>query len=215
MANPLFYTKEAVDRLIRQISLTWSNITGKPSTFPPSPHNHTKSQITDFPTSMTPTAHTHTQSEVTGLATALSGKVNAVSSGVMVCELNGYRLSGTKAYFANVSKCECDVKIDSFRAEWVFDSRQFKFRASYVGNEYYISASSDINGKPTTAESGGNSATFVDEIYTDTAPKAASLTPSAITSLFSSDGFKSAVDARIEAKGSGIKMDDGGPYVEI
>ena len=30
-------------------SLAWENITGKPSTFPPSAHTHTKSQITDFP----------------------------------------------------------------------------------------------------------------------------------------------------------------------
>lgn len=32
--------------------VTWANIAGKPSTFPPSTHNHTKAQITDFPTSM-------------------------------------------------------------------------------------------------------------------------------------------------------------------
>ena len=30
-------------------SLAWENITGKPSTFPPLAHTHTKSQITDFP----------------------------------------------------------------------------------------------------------------------------------------------------------------------
>ena len=30
-------------------TVTWSNVTGKPSTYPPSTHNHTTSQITDFP----------------------------------------------------------------------------------------------------------------------------------------------------------------------
>ena len=33
-------------------SVPWSGVTGKPSTFAPSAHTHTKSQITDFPTSM-------------------------------------------------------------------------------------------------------------------------------------------------------------------
>lgn len=33
-------------------SVPWSGITGKPSTYTPSSHTHTKSQITDFPTSM-------------------------------------------------------------------------------------------------------------------------------------------------------------------
>ena len=39
-------------------SVTWDNVTGKPTTFSPSTHNHSKSQITDF-------AHGHTGSEVT------------------------------------------------------------------------------------------------------------------------------------------------------
>lgn len=33
-------------------SVPWSGVTGKPSTYAPSSHTHTKSQITDFPTSM-------------------------------------------------------------------------------------------------------------------------------------------------------------------
>lgn len=33
-------------------SVAWGNVSGKPSTFTPSSHSHTKSQITDFPTSM-------------------------------------------------------------------------------------------------------------------------------------------------------------------
>jgi hypothetical protein len=31
---------------------TWTGITGKPSTFPPSPHNHTASEVTDFATAV-------------------------------------------------------------------------------------------------------------------------------------------------------------------
>lgn len=75
-------------------STDWSTITGKPSSYTPSSHTHTKSQITDFPSSMpasdvyswakaktkpsyawseitdkpstfTPSSHTHTKSEIT------------------------------------------------------------------------------------------------------------------------------------------------------
>ena len=42
-------------------STSWANITGKPSTFPPSSHTHTKAEITDF-------AHTHTKSQITDFA---------------------------------------------------------------------------------------------------------------------------------------------------
>lgn len=40
------------DQYLPDPVVTWASITGKPSTFPPSTHNHTKAQITDFPTSM-------------------------------------------------------------------------------------------------------------------------------------------------------------------
>lgn len=39
-------------------AITWGDITGKPSTFTPSSHTHSKSQITDF-------AHTHTKNQIT------------------------------------------------------------------------------------------------------------------------------------------------------
>lgn len=52
-------------------SVAWSGITGKPSTFTPSTHTHTKSQITDFPTSLkNPTALTIS---VNGTSTAYDG----------------------------------------------------------------------------------------------------------------------------------------------
>lgn len=41
-----------VDRAALADSVTWANVSGKPSTFSPSTHNHTKSQITDMPTAL-------------------------------------------------------------------------------------------------------------------------------------------------------------------
>lgn len=42
-----------------QPEISWGSVVGKPDTFPPEAHTHTKSEITDFPTSMPPTAHSH------------------------------------------------------------------------------------------------------------------------------------------------------------
>lgn len=47
-------------------SHAWSEITGKPSSFPPATHSHAWSEITGKPSSFTPSSHTHTWSEVTG-----------------------------------------------------------------------------------------------------------------------------------------------------
>ena len=83
----------------------YSSLTGKPSSFPPSSHTHTKAQITDFPVSLpasdvpawakaaskpaygwteitgkpstfTPAAHTHTKSQISDMPTKLSQFTN-------------------------------------------------------------------------------------------------------------------------------------------
>ncbi|MFI1655613.1 tail fiber domain-containing protein [Streptomyces sp. NPDC020472] len=51
-------------------SVDWSNLSGKPATFPPSTHTHTWSQITDAPTSLPPSSHTHDWGQVTGKPTS-------------------------------------------------------------------------------------------------------------------------------------------------
>jgi hypothetical protein len=74
-------------------STAWTDITGKPSTFPPSVHSHAQSDITGLSTALglkadtstmntalagkAATVHTHAQSDVTGLTTALGLKADA------------------------------------------------------------------------------------------------------------------------------------------
>nr|DAG24774.1 MAG TPA: structural protein [Caudoviricetes sp.] len=48
----LAFTTDTVDVAKSANSVAWGNVTGKPSTFTPSSHTHTKSQITDFPSSL-------------------------------------------------------------------------------------------------------------------------------------------------------------------
>ena len=61
-------------------AVAWGNVSGKPSTFTPATHTHTKSQISDFPSTMTPSSHNQGASTIT--AGTLAGKVlaNATSS---------------------------------------------------------------------------------------------------------------------------------------
>ena len=80
---------------------SWGRLTGKPTTFAPSVHTHTKSQITDFPTSLPASdvyawakasvkpsytysevgaaaSHNHTIAQITGLQGALDLKSNTL-----------------------------------------------------------------------------------------------------------------------------------------
>lgn len=61
-------------------SHSWSQITGKPSAFPPASHNHSQANITGLDTALSGKAdkqHTHTISQVTGLAGELAARPNA------------------------------------------------------------------------------------------------------------------------------------------
>jgi hypothetical protein len=52
----------------------WSEVTGKPATFPPAAHSHAWDEVTSKPTTFPPTAHTHPVSDVDGLQAALGDK---------------------------------------------------------------------------------------------------------------------------------------------
>lgn len=51
---------------------TWSEITGKPTAFPPSTHTHAWSEITGKPTTFTPSAHTHLWADITDKPTTFA-----------------------------------------------------------------------------------------------------------------------------------------------
>ena len=55
-------------------SVPWSGVTGKPSTYTPSEHTHTKSQITDFPTSM-PASDVYSWAKASGKPTYTKSEV--------------------------------------------------------------------------------------------------------------------------------------------
>ena len=75
----------------------WTQVTGKPSTFPPDTHGHVKADVSDF-------AHAHPQSEVTNLVTDLAGKAAAVHTHVGADILTGAVPLAT-ALAANGANC--------------------------------------------------------------------------------------------------------------
>ena len=93
-----YYTETEIDNKLKNISgsipttMTWENITGKPSTYPPSSHNHdtvysklghthTTADITDLKgilDNKANTYHTHVISDINSLQTILNGKAAAI-----------------------------------------------------------------------------------------------------------------------------------------
>jgi hypothetical protein len=61
---------EQIETALTELQIDWLEVTGKPATFPPSPHTHTKDQIADLslswdaitekPATFPPSTHTHT-----------------------------------------------------------------------------------------------------------------------------------------------------------
>lgn len=105
-------------------SVPWSGVTGKPSTFTPSTHTHTKSQITDFPTSMpasdvsawakASTKPTYTKSEV-GLGnvdnTADANKsVKYATSAGTATDVSGDEASTTSSIYRHVWFSNADTE---------------------------------------------------------------------------------------------------------
>lgn len=68
-------------------TVSWGNITGKPSTFTPSPHTHTKSQISDFPTTW---AWGNISGKPSFATVAISGSYNDLSNKPSIPSLSGY-----------------------------------------------------------------------------------------------------------------------------
>lgn len=60
-------------------SVTWSTLTGKPTTFTPATHSHAWAEVAGKPTTFTPSTHTHAIANITELQAALDSKVRTVN----------------------------------------------------------------------------------------------------------------------------------------
>src|SRR5699024_374682 len=79
-------TKSYVDSTVTS-GTTWDNLSGKPSTFPPSDHTHTMGQITGLAAEFS--SHTHTKAQITGLTT----EATAATANTLALRDSGGRLT--------------------------------------------------------------------------------------------------------------------------
>ena len=130
----------------RTDELTWNSISGKPSTFTPSSHTHTKSQITDFPSSMpasdvyawakapskpsyswseitskpstfTPSSHTHPLSDISDLQASWNALLKAAPS-AYVTRWPSWSEVTSKPSFAPSSHTHPLSDISDLQASW-------------------------------------------------------------------------------------------------
>lgn len=72
--NPHGVTAEQVGARPSTWTPSWSEVSGRPATFPAAGHTHPWGDVTEKPGAYPPSAHSHAQEDVTGLAAALAGK---------------------------------------------------------------------------------------------------------------------------------------------
>ena len=95
--------------ILDELSIAWNDITGKPSTFTPSSHTHTKSQVTDFPTLAT-VATSGSYNDLSNKPTIPSAyshpnSFTALTSGLykITTNTNGHVTAGTAVTSADIA----------------------------------------------------------------------------------------------------------------
>lgn len=151
-------------------SVPWSGVTGKPSTFTPSTHTHTKSQITDFPTSMpasdvsawakAATKPTYTKSEV-GLGnvdnTADANKsVKYATSAGTTTDVSGDEATTTSSIYRHVWFSNSDTETKrAYNDALKYDPKSNTMTVNISGSAASAAVASkvawgNVSGKPST-----------------------------------------------------------------
>jgi hypothetical protein len=102
IAQKLAAAKAYADGLFDSISLSWSNITGKPSTFP-----STWASVSGKPSQFTPTGHTHSTDDITGLAMP----INTIAAGGFTSSVWNRQLTSSyrTAYITNANSAPTEL----------------------------------------------------------------------------------------------------------
>ena len=122
-------------------SVAWGNVSGKPSTYTPSSHTHTKSQITDFPTSMPANG-----------GTADTSKISA--------KLQTYKTGSTTETYGN------DFPV---YAQWSSDNSKVNLKCDNykVATDYATSAGSANSATTATTAKSATTATTASKLGTN------------------------------------------------
>jgi hypothetical protein len=99
-------------------SAAWEDITGKPSTFPPSSHTHAISDTTGLQSALDGKAaasHTHAQSDVTGLVSALAAKADLVDGVVPTAQIPAIAIT---EFLGTVASQSTMLALTGQRGDW-------------------------------------------------------------------------------------------------
>ena len=113
-------------------SVPWSGVTGKPSTYTPSSHTHTKSQITDFPTSMP----------------ANGGNANTVNSHTVKSDVPENAVFTDTVY--DDTGVQKRISDNGYGAVAGGKNLAKSYKSSEIADKYYVALEADVKLKPST-----------------------------------------------------------------
>lgn len=157
-------------------SVPWSGVTGKPSTFTPSAHKHTKSDITDFPTSM-PASDVYAWAKASTKPTYTKGEVglgNVDNTADANKSVNYANSAGSATYTSKLRTYKTGSTTDTYEndyplyAQWL-DNTNVKLKVD--GYSVLVNY----------ADSAGNAATASSVDWSGVQNKPSTFTPSAHT----------------------------------
>lgn len=122
-------------------SVPWNGVTGKPSTYTPSSHTHTKSQITDFPTSMPANGGSATNSsnviKNANFNDSNIGRMSYYDANVSNTENNATWSAPSKGWYQIYHN---DLSVDGYWTEMAFpinDENGLSWRQHRGSDNYY------------------------------------------------------------------------------
>ena len=173
-------------------SVPWSGVTGKPSTFTPSAHKHTKSDITDFPTSM-PASDVYAWAKAASKPSYTKGEVglgnvdNTADKNKSVKYASSAGSAGTATNVSTAGEATDEIG----RHVW-FSSSGTETQRAHNDNLKYIPKSNTM-----TVHISGNAATASSVDWSGVQNKPSTFTPSAHTHTISNiTGLQDALNGK-------------------
>lgn len=182
---------------------SWTDITGKPSTFPPSSHTHAIADTTGLQAALDAKAaasHTHAQSDVTGLTSALAAKADLVDGMVPTAQIPAIAITEFLGSVAN----EADMlALSGQRGDWcnrsdvskafVLVAEPASTLANWAAIDYPASPVLSVNGQAGTVVLGKSDVGLGNVPNTDATSRANHTGTQAISTVV---GLQDALDGK-------------------
>ena len=173
-------------------SVPWSGVTGKPSTFTPSAHKHTKSDITDFPASM-PASDVYAWAKASTKPTYTKGEVglgNVDNTADANKSVNYANSAGSATYTSKLRTYKAGSTTDTY-------GNDYPLYAQWLDNTNVKLKVDGYSVLVNYADSAGNAATASSVDWSGVQNKPSTFTPSAHTHTISNvTGLQNALNGK-------------------